>query len=76
MPNTAPHEVWFEEPRDITRLVVEFNDAVPDKLAVSYRRKVWPETHWTSYRQTIRAGSAGCIRTIGLTATGSVPRWR
>ena len=44
LPNTAPHEVWFEEPRDITRLVVEFNDAVPDKLVVSYQRKVWPET--------------------------------
>ena len=44
LPNTPPHEVWFEEPRDITRLVVEFNDAVPDQLAVSYQRKVWPET--------------------------------
>ena len=44
LPNTAPAEVWFEEPRDIVRLVVQFSDSVPDELAVSYQRKVWPET--------------------------------
>ena len=44
LPNTPPHEVWFEEPRDITPLVVEFTDTVPDELTVSYQRKVWPET--------------------------------
>jgi hypothetical protein len=36
--------VWFEEPRDITRLVVEFDKAVPDDILVSYQRKVWPGT--------------------------------
>jgi len=44
LPNTTPNEVWFEEPRDIVRLVVEFDHAVPKDVAVSYQRKVWPET--------------------------------
>lgn len=42
--NAASNEVWFEEPRDIVRLEVKFDGAVPEDVAVSYQRKVWPET--------------------------------
>ncbi len=44
LPNTTPDEVWFEEPRDIVRLIVEFDGTVPDGIVVSYQRKVWPQT--------------------------------
>jgi hypothetical protein len=44
LPNTTPDEVWFEEARDIVRLVVEFDRAIPDDVVVFYQRKVWPET--------------------------------
>ena len=44
LPNTALNEVWFEEPRDLVCLVVAFEGPVPDKIGVSYQRKVWPET--------------------------------
>ncbi len=44
LPNTAPNEVWFEEPRDIACLMVESEDPLPEELVVSYQRKVWPET--------------------------------
>jgi len=43
LPATPPNEAWFEEPRDITRLVVAFGGAVPEKISVSYQRKTWPE---------------------------------
>ena len=43
LPNTPGNEVWFEEPRDIVRVLVEFEDAVPDEIKVSYLAKTWPE---------------------------------
>ncbi len=44
LPNTPQNEVWFEETRDITRIVVAFDEDIPQQVAVSYQRKTWPET--------------------------------
>ncbi|HPO14396.1 MAG TPA: hypothetical protein PLI09_13220 [Candidatus Hydrogenedentes bacterium] len=44
LPNTPANEVWFEEPRDIARVMVEFKTTVPKNLGVSYLHKTWPET--------------------------------
>lgn len=44
LPNTAGNELWFEEPRDITRIEVDFGEAAPDNVGVSYRRHYWPQT--------------------------------
>ncbi len=44
LPNTPPNECWFEEPRDIICIAVEFEAAVPENFVVSYQRKCWPET--------------------------------
>jgi hypothetical protein len=44
LPNTKIEEVRFEEPRDIRSLLVEFRNNAPDKIALSYLRKTWPQT--------------------------------
>jgi hypothetical protein len=44
LPATPPNEAWFEEPRDITGLIVAFDNAVPEKISVCYQRKTWPAT--------------------------------
>lgn len=42
LPNTPPAEVRFEDPREVTRVVVTFRDDVPDGLGLSYLHKTWP----------------------------------
>jgi len=44
LPNTAPGEIRFEEPRDIVGVVVEFRKTAPEGIGLSYLRKTWPET--------------------------------
>ncbi|MCC6489218.1 MAG: hypothetical protein IT364_17085, partial [Candidatus Hydrogenedentes bacterium] len=44
LPNTPANEVWFEEPRDIVRIEVDFGEAAPDSVGASYRRHYWPQT--------------------------------
>ncbi|MBI3119357.1 MAG: hypothetical protein HYZ00_11755, partial [Candidatus Hydrogenedentes bacterium] len=44
LPNTPAEELWFEEPRDIVRLVVELTNNTDASIGVSYRRHYWPET--------------------------------
>ena len=44
LPNTPVNEVWFEEPRDIVRIEVDFSETAPDGTGVSYRRHYWPGT--------------------------------
>ncbi len=43
MPNCAPGEVRFEEPRDIVRVDVSFKTAAPSRLGVSYLQNTWPK---------------------------------
>jgi hypothetical protein len=42
LPNCAPLEMRFEEPRDITKVVVTFKRSAPGSIGLSYLRKVWP----------------------------------
>lgn len=44
LPNSKAGEVRFEEPRDIKSLLVEFKNKAPDKIALFYLRKTWPQT--------------------------------
>ncbi len=43
LPNSAPGEVRFEEPRDIRSLEVVFKSSKPASLALSYMQRSWPE---------------------------------
>jgi len=42
LPNCPPEEVWFEETRDVERVVVTFVGTAPRRMGLSYRRKAWP----------------------------------
>lgn len=44
LPNTPPNEIWFEEPHDISGVVVAFDGAPPEQIELAYQRKCWPET--------------------------------
>ena len=46
LPNAEPGEVRFEEPRDITRVVVTFAGPTPEKATLMYFRGTWPETRF------------------------------
>jgi hypothetical protein len=43
LPNGAPGEYRFEEPRDIRQLRVRFRGQTPSSLNVYYLRKTWPD---------------------------------
>jgi hypothetical protein len=43
LPNTAPNEVRFEQPRDLTRVVVRCVGSAPADLGLSYLHKTWPQ---------------------------------
>ena len=43
LPNTPRNEIRFEEPRDITRLVVQFKKRVSSRVSLSYTRQKWPD---------------------------------
>ena len=44
LPNCAPGEVRFEEPRDISRVVVTFEKKPTGNVSVSYLRKYWADS--------------------------------
>ncbi|MHB0998416.1 MAG: hypothetical protein ACYC27_04140 [Armatimonadota bacterium] len=44
LPNCKENEVLFEEPRDISRVVVTFTGKAPEKLDLYYMHKIWPQT--------------------------------
>ncbi len=43
LPNCAPGEFRFEEPRDISEVLLTFKSAPPKKIGLSYLRHRWPE---------------------------------
>ncbi len=51
LPNTPANEVWFEEPRDIARVLVEFKDKAPADVPLSYLHRTWPETFVEEYER-------------------------
>jgi hypothetical protein len=44
LPNGAPNEVRFEQPRDIRRVVVRCAESAPAGLGLAYLHKTWPQT--------------------------------
>jgi hypothetical protein len=42
LPHCPPGEVWFEETRDVERVLVTFAGSAPRRVGLSYRRKAWP----------------------------------
>ena len=46
LPNCAPNEVRFEEPREVARVVATFDGPPPTDLRVEYLSKYWPEGRW------------------------------
>lgn len=52
LPNCAPGEHRFEEPRDIAALFVRFAGRPPAQIAVRYLRMTWPQVRLESARDT------------------------
>lgn len=44
LPNTPANEIRFEDPRDISRVVVTYADPAPEAVVLSYLRKTWPHS--------------------------------
>jgi hypothetical protein len=44
LPNCAPGEVRFEEPRDVRQVLVTFAGGPPRRLGLSYLQKTWPKS--------------------------------
>jgi hypothetical protein len=61
LPNTPAEEVWFEEPRDIAAVVVEFEGAVPEGAGLSYLQHKWPETRVEEYARAAMPASFGWV---------------
>ena len=59
--NHPPGELCFEEPRDISRVVVTFRGRAPRRVGVSYLRRLWPQTRveQSLYHATHRPGAFG-----------------
>jgi hypothetical protein len=62
LPNCAPGEVRFEEPRDISLVEVSFRGRIPDGVGLSYLQKTWPETRAELFRDTENPCVAGWTR--------------
>ena len=59
LPNCAPGEVRFEEPRDIVRLEIALRGPVPAGLGLSYLQKTWPGVRLERQPDTERPGIFG-----------------
>lgn len=59
LPNTPANEVWFEQPRDITEVVVQLQNQAPTKIGLSYRKKYWPQRRFEQCSSLEDPGSFG-----------------
>jgi len=59
LPNTPANEVWFEQPRDITKVVVCLRSQLPTKVSLSYREKYWPQQRFEQCTDLEDPGSFG-----------------
>lgn len=59
LPNTPPHEVWFEEPRDVEEVVVRFRGEVARHIGVEYRQHGWPRHRFESHASAENPGAVG-----------------
>jgi len=61
LPNTPPNEIRFEDPRDISRIVVTYPGSAPDAVTTSYLRKVWPKSRVETMDPTAHSHATGWI---------------
>ena len=61
LPNTEPNELRFEDPRDITEVVVTFKRTAPGRIRLSYLRKAWPESRAETRSDSANPCSFGWI---------------
>lgn len=52
LPNCNAGEVWFEEPRDIDKVVVTLAGPVPRRFGLAYLRKTWPKLRYEQAKDT------------------------
>jgi hypothetical protein len=50
LPNSNAGEIYFEEPRDLSRVVLRFSGPVPKDLGLSYLRRDWPGIRYEEVR--------------------------
>ena len=50
LPNSPAGEIYFEEPRDLSQVVLSFRGAAPKDLALSYLRRDWPGIRYEEVR--------------------------
>jgi hypothetical protein len=62
LPNTEPGQIWFEEPRDVARVMVEFAEEAPDDIGLSYLRKIWPEVRLEESANRSHPSALGWVR--------------
>ena len=46
LPNCPENEVWFEQSRDIRRILASFAGAAPKKVKLFYLQKTWPQVRF------------------------------
>src|SRR3972149_9946886 len=50
LPNSNIGEIYFEEPRDIIRVVLSFKGEPPRDLGISYLYRTWPGIRYEEFR--------------------------
>jgi hypothetical protein len=59
LPNTPANEIWFEQPRDITEVVIQLRRQVPKEVGLSYSKKYWPQRRFEQVSDLENPGSFG-----------------
>ena len=50
LPNCNPGEIYFEEPRDINKVVLSFKGDPPRDLSIFYLQRTWPGVRYEEFR--------------------------
>lgn len=61
LPNTPANEIRFEDPRDITCVVVTYPGTAPESVKLSYLRKTWPGSHLETVDPTANTHYTGWV---------------
>ncbi len=59
LPNTPVNEVWFEQPRDTTEVVVQLRSQAPVSAGLCYRKKHWPQRRFERASDLENPGAFG-----------------
>ena len=61
LPNCAPGEFRFEEPRDVVCLRLRFREVVPRTLGIQYLQSRWPKARLEKHRDQEDPASFGWV---------------